>query len=137
MGRIRATFGRSRRRFLPILAGDRPADGAIDWIRRTCDTMPTCVVACEDVTLECSDPASNVPGRPEWRDRTMDDGQAKKPVRDARQERLKLALRANLKRRKAQARQRKDGETEDETGAAAPSSLHDAALAKDTSDRDE
>ena len=60
----------------------------------------------------------------------MDDGQAKSPAKDARQERLKQALRENLKRRKAQARQRKPGET-------APSNLHEAALAKDTGERDE
>jgi hypothetical protein len=52
------------------------------------------------------------------------------PVKDAREARLKQALRENLKRRKAQARQRRDGE-------AAPSELHDAALAKDAGERDE
>jgi hypothetical protein len=60
----------------------------------------------------------------------MDDRQAKKPVKDARQQRLKQALRENLKRRKAQARQRKPGE-------AAPTSLHDAALDNDAGERDE
>jgi len=58
----------------------------------------------------------------------MDEGQAKKPVKDARAERLKQALRENLKRRKAQARQRSEG---------TPSDLHEAALAKDTGERDD
>jgi hypothetical protein len=65
--------------------------------------------------------------------RTMDDGQAKKPA-GARQERLKQALRENLKRRKVQARQRKEGEKD---GEAAPSDADDAALAKDGGERDE
>jgi hypothetical protein len=60
----------------------------------------------------------------------MDDGQTKGQVKDARQERLKQALRDNLKRRKAQARQRGTNEP-------APSNLHEAALAKDAGDRDE
>ncbi len=59
-----------------------------------------------------------------------DDGQAKNSAKDSRAARLKQALRENLKRRKAQARQRKDGE-------AAPSDLHEAALAKDAGQRDE
>ncbi|HEU0148309.1 MAG TPA: hypothetical protein VFR21_15720, partial [Bradyrhizobium sp.] len=49
--------------------------------------------------------------------------------KDARQERLKQALRENLKRRKAQARQRATDEP-------APVSLHEAALEKDNGDRD-
>lgn len=64
--------------------------------------------------------------------KTMDDGQARDPDKnrkDARAERLKLALRENLKRRKAQARQRKPGE-------ATSSDLHDAAFAKDDGERD-
>ena len=61
---------------------------------------------------------------------TMDDEQARKPVKDARAERLKQALRENLKRRKAQARQRRTREI-------APSSLHEAALAKDSGERDD
>jgi hypothetical protein len=46
---------------------------------------------------------------------------AKKQPDDPRQDRLKLALRENLKRRKSQARGRSDG-------AAAPSAGGDAAL---------
>lgn len=64
----------------------------------------------------------------------MSDGQTKNPAKDSREARLKQALRENLKRRKAQARQRKYGEQD---GEAAPSGLHDAALAKDTGRRDE
>jgi hypothetical protein len=60
----------------------------------------------------------------------MDDGQTKGQVKDARQERLKQALRDNLKRRKAQARQRGTNEP-------LPSNLHEAALAKDAGERDE
>jgi hypothetical protein len=50
----------------------------------------------------------------------MTDEKQKVPVKGARQERLKQALRENLKRRKAQARERQHGET------AAPSNLHEA-----------
>jgi hypothetical protein len=53
-----------------------------------------------------------------------------KGQKDARHERLKQALRENLKRRKAQARQRKPGEPP-------PSNLHEAALPKDTGERDD
>ncbi len=42
-------------------------------------------------------------------------------VKGSRQERLKQALRENLKRRKAQARERKPGETE-------PTKLHEDAV---------
>jgi hypothetical protein len=48
-------------------------------------------------------------------------GQPGNPKRDPRQDRLKLALRENLKRRKSQARGRSDA-------AAAPSTDADAAL---------
>jgi hypothetical protein len=61
--------------------------------------------------------------------RTMDDGQAKHQ-KDSRQQRLKQALRDNLKRRKAQDRQRSPNEP-------ALSNLHEAALAKDAGNRDE
>ncbi|MGC2083702.1 MAG: hypothetical protein WA702_10125 [Bradyrhizobium sp.] len=60
----------------------------------------------------------------------MDDGEAKKPVKDAREARLKQALRENLRRRKEQARQRRHGE-------AASSDVHDAALAKDPGREDD
>jgi len=60
----------------------------------------------------------------------MDDGQAKKPAKDARTERLKQALRDNLKRRKAQARQRKPGE-------AAPLRLRETALDNGPGERDD
>jgi hypothetical protein len=45
---------------------------------------------------------------------------AKNPTRNSRQDRLKLALRENLKRRKSQARGRSDG-------ASAPSAADDAS----------
>jgi hypothetical protein len=69
---------------------------------------------------------------------TMDDRQGKEHGRepgkgqgnDARQQRLKQALRDNLRRRKAQTRQRSAGD-------AAPSNLHEAAIAKDAGERDE
>ena len=51
----------------------------------------------------------------------MTDENQKVPVAGGRQERLKQALRENLKRRKAQARDRRHGE-------AAPSNLHEAGL---------
>jgi hypothetical protein len=57
-------------------------------------------------------------------------GGARGPVKDARQERLKQALRENLRRRKAQARQRATDEP-------APANHQDAALAKDAGGQDE
>lgn len=62
-----------------------------------------------------------------------DDGQASRPVKNARQERLKQALRENLKRRKTQARQRRDDRKD---GEAEPSDLHDTASAKDAGEQD-
>ncbi len=41
-------------------------------------------------------------------DKAKRDGQSGSPVKDQRQDRLKLALRENLKRRKSQARGRSD-----------------------------
>jgi hypothetical protein len=51
------------------------------------------------------------------------EGQAGKPAKNSRQDRLKLALRENLKRRKSQARGRSD---------AAPSEHADAPLHDDS-----
>jgi hypothetical protein len=68
----------------------------------------------------------------------MDDSQGKEQDRDqgkgrgnaARQQRLKQALRDNLRRRKAQTRERSAGEP-------APSNPHEAAIAKDAGERDD
>jgi hypothetical protein len=62
----------------------------------------------------------------------MDDGPGKghDQARDARQQRLSRALRENLKRRKAQARQRSAGDQP-------PSNFHEAALPRDIDERDE
>lgn len=49
-------------------------------------------------------------------DRDRGDGQAGARVKDARQDRLKLALRENLKRRKSQARGREDVASEPTDG---------------------
>jgi hypothetical protein len=80
------------------------------------------------MTWDLGNPAPDVPGsRRTGEIKTMDEGQAKNPAKDqkdARQRRLKQALRENLKRRKVQARQRKPGE-------AASSDLHDTAFTKD------
>jgi hypothetical protein len=51
----------------------------------------------------------------------MTDEKQRVPVKGGRQERLKQALRENLKRRKAQERERRHGE-------AAPSDLHETEL---------
>ncbi|MEN3290119.1 MAG: hypothetical protein V7634_4419, partial [Bradyrhizobium sp.] len=50
--------------------------------------------------------------------------------KDARQQRLKQALRDNLRRRKAQARQR-------DANGPVPANLHEAEIAKDAGERDE
>lgn len=42
-----------------------------------------------------------------------------RPAKGSRQERLKLALRENLKRRKAQARRREDGDAAEQASASA------------------
>jgi hypothetical protein len=54
-------------------------------------------------------------------------GQVTKRAKDSRQDRLKLALRENLKRRKSQARERGKGEI-------APSTGGEAYLHEDTGD---
>jgi hypothetical protein len=91
------------------------------------------VERAETMTWHLGHPASDVPGsRGAGEIETMDDGQAKnsaKDPKDARAERLKQALRENLKRRKAQARQRKASE-------AAPSDLQETAFAKDAGEHD-
>ena len=55
-------------------------------------------------------------------DQGKDDGQAGSRVKDSRQDRLKLALRENLKRRKSQARGRDDAASSE----AADDALDDA-----------
>jgi hypothetical protein len=60
----------------------------------------------------------------------QDRDQGKGRVNDARQQRLKQALRDNLRRRKAQTRERSAGEP-------APSNPHEAAIAKDAGERDD
>ncbi|SED86387.1 hypothetical protein SAMN05444164_6077 [Bradyrhizobium erythrophlei] len=55
-------------------------------------------------------------------------GQAGARVRDSRQDRLKLALRENLKRRKSQARGREDVASEPAQGSLEDGSLDDAPL---------
>ncbi|MGF6310451.1 hypothetical protein ABIB82_004555 [Bradyrhizobium sp. i1.8.4] len=60
-------------------------------------------------------------------DRDKGGGQAGARVKDSRQDRLKLALRENLKRRKSQARGREDGATsEGAHGSLNGGSLDDA-----------
>ncbi len=92
--------------------------------------------ASENMTWDLGALASDVPGPPKTGEIKMDDGQARDPAKnparhqkDARAERLKRALRENLKRRKAQARQRKPGE-------ATPSDLDETAFAKDAGERE-
>jgi hypothetical protein len=57
-------------------------------------------------------------------DKARREGQSGSPVKDSRQDRLKLALRENLKRRKSQARGRSDAVGTSSDGADA--SLDDA-----------
>jgi hypothetical protein len=85
--------------------------------------------------LGFDDQASDVPGiARDGEIGTMDDrqgkGQGKGHGNDARQQRLKQALRDNLRRRKAQTRERGEGKP-------ARSNLHEAAIAKDAGERDE
>jgi hypothetical protein len=123
--------GAAARGSLPIPAGDRAAAETIGLMPGSgfSGTVAT-PSGVENVALDLDDSASDVRAQLGRRDQTMDDGQAKKPVKDTRQQRLKQALRENLKRRKAQARQRKPGE-------AAPLGLHETALDDDPGKRDE
>ncbi|WP_338829337.1 hypothetical protein [Bradyrhizobium sp. 27S5] len=59
-------------------------------------------------------------------DRDKGGGQAGARVKDSRQDRLKLALRENLKRRKSQARGREDVASEPGHGSLDRGSLDDA-----------
>ena len=128
---------RSERPFRPSSRGSLPVpahpgrrrNGSRDY--RLDDGPGFCEASSAHMTWHRGNPASNGPGsRGAGEITTMDDAQGKNPAKDVRAERLKQALRENLKRRKAQARQRSAGEI-------APSQPDEAAFAKDAGERDE
>jgi hypothetical protein len=93
-----------------------------------------CLAIGPNLISSCSAAASQTPFRPGQLERTTmtggqgkDEGKPGEHVKDSRRDRLKLALRENLKRRKAQARGRDAGPSEN-----ADASLDDAGGEKPT-----